>query len=128
MGGLSRLMLSCSVFVMVLAFQAMAEKSEISRPFPRKLIVKKVLKSSIANPPFSKGRIAELLVEGENEIGEGPSGADAPESNNYILKMGHHHAADKSVAGGGVIIGGLVTTIFAVVYCYIRVTRKKENM
>ncbi|CAN6574342.1 unnamed protein product [Malus baccata var. baccata] len=33
--------------------------------------------------------------------------------------------ADKSVAGGGIIIGGLVTTIFAAVFCYIRVTRKR---
>lgn len=117
-------MFSCSIFITVLILEAMAE---ISPSFPRKLTIKRVAESRIANPSFSKGRIAELFVEGENEIGGGPSGAEAPESNN-ILKMRHHHSTDKSVAGGGVIIGGLVTAIFAAVYCYIRVTRKKENM
>ncbi|KAM3216417.1 hypothetical protein P3L10_025858 [Capsicum annuum] len=116
---MGRFMFSCSVIITVLVFQATAE-SEFSRPLPRKL--------RIANPPFSRGRMAELLVEGENDIGEGPSGVEAPESDDNILKMRHHHSADKSVAGGGVIIGGLVTAIFAAVYCYIRVTRKKENM
>ncbi|KAM1010417.1 hypothetical protein ACFX2C_045899 [Malus domestica] len=36
--------------------------------------------------------------------------------------------ADKSVAGGGIIIGGLVTTIFAAVFCYIRVTRRRSGV
>ncbi|XP_055801902.1 uncharacterized protein LOC129871063 [Solanum dulcamara] len=125
---MGRFMFSCSIFITVLILEATAEKkSEISPSFPRKLTIKRVAESRIANPSFFKGRIAELFVEGENEIGEGPSGAEAPESNN-ILKLRHHHSTDKSVAGGGVIIGGLVTAIFAAVYCYIRVTRKKENM
>ncbi|WMV59754.1 hypothetical protein MTR67_053139 [Solanum verrucosum] len=126
---ISKFMFSCSVFISVLIFQAMAKKSQISPPFPRKLTIKRVAESNIANPPLSKGRIAELFEEGENEIVEGPSGAEAsaPEVTN-ILKIRHHHSADKSVAGGEVIIGGLVTAIFAAVYCYIRITRKKENM
>ncbi|KAK6774257.1 hypothetical protein RDI58_029496 [Solanum bulbocastanum] len=126
---ISRFMFFCSVFISLLIFQAMAEKSETSPPFPRKLTIRRVTESSIANPPLTKGRIAELFEEGENEIVEGPSGAEAlaPEDTN-ILKIRHHHSADKSVAGGEVIIGGLVTAIFAAVYCYIRITRKKENM
>ncbi|GJT43282.1 hypothetical protein Tco_0951997 [Tanacetum coccineum] len=36
----------------------------------------------------------------------------------------HHHS---SVAGGGVIIGGLATAFFATLYCYIKVTRKKDG-
>ncbi|KAK4727412.1 hypothetical protein R3W88_032329 [Solanum pinnatisectum] len=125
----SRFMFFCSVFISLLIFQAMAEKSETSLPFPRKLTIRRVTESSIANPPLSKDRIAELFEEGENEIVEGPSGAEAsaPEDTNN-LKIRHHHSADKSVAGGEVIIGGLVTAIFAAVYCYIRITRKKENM
>ncbi|PIA32288.1 hypothetical protein AQUCO_04500114v1 [Aquilegia coerulea] len=55
------------------------------------------------------------------EIAEGPG----------IRKMGNHHhnhsSSDESIAGGGVIIGGLVTAIFAAVFCYIRVTRKKNT-
>ncbi|MED6119718.1 hypothetical protein PIB30_014325 [Stylosanthes scabra] len=51
---------------------------------------------------------------------------EAPESN--IRKLGRHRSwSDKSMAGGGVIIGGLVTAIFAAIFCYIRVTRRKGN-
>ncbi|KAF9591841.1 hypothetical protein IFM89_008491 [Coptis chinensis] len=39
----------------------------------------------------------------------------------------HHHSTDKSVAGGGVILGGLATTFFVSVFCYIRVTRSKSG-
>jgi hypothetical protein len=42
-----------------------------------------------------------------------------------IRRMGKHHSSD--MAGGGVIIGGLVTATFAVVFCYLRVTRKKDD-
>ncbi|OIW09226.1 hypothetical protein TanjilG_11364 [Lupinus angustifolius] len=45
-----------------------------------------------------------------------------------IRRFGKHHSRDKSVAGGGVIIGGLVTATFATVFCYIRVTRKRETV
>ncbi|KAK3226275.1 hypothetical protein Dsin_006137 [Dipteronia sinensis] len=34
----------------------------------------------------------------------------------------NHHSADKSVAGGGVILGGLATTFFVALFCYIRAT------
>ncbi|KAK4368474.1 hypothetical protein RND71_012266 [Anisodus tanguticus] len=66
--------------------------------------------SSIADPP------------GDNEVEKGPSIGEAPES----IKREHHHSF-KSVTGGGVIIGGLVTAIFATVYLYIRVTRKRDG-
>lgn len=45
--------------------------------------------------------------------------AEAPE----IRRLGRHHF-HTSMAGGGVLIGGLATAVFAVVFCYIRVTRK----
>lgn len=68
----------------------------------------------IADPPAVKSSI-----EDENENEPSYSIVEAPET--------EHHHSDKSVAGGGVIIGGLVTAIFATVYCYIRVTRKKSD-
>ncbi|KAF8409441.1 hypothetical protein HHK36_005517 [Tetracentron sinense] len=52
-----------------------------------------------------------------------PETAEAPD----IRRMGKHHSSGKSVAGGGVIIGGLFTTIFAAVFCYIRVTRRRRG-
>ncbi|KAG8642353.1 hypothetical protein MANES_12G077701v8 [Manihot esculenta] len=74
-------------------------------------------------------RVADQPASSSLEESRSPSPSDewkeaeAPE----IRRMGKHHSSDKSVAGGGVIIGGLVTAIFAAVFCYIRVTRKKEN-
>ncbi|KAK7404939.1 hypothetical protein VNO78_06005 [Psophocarpus tetragonolobus] len=54
---------------------------------------------------------------GESKVAEAPQ----------IRRLGKHHSTDKSVAGGGVIIGGLVTAIFAAVFCYIRVTRRRDT-
>ncbi|KAL2478314.1 uncharacterized protein Fot_44639 [Forsythia ovata] len=56
----------------------------------------------------------------ENNERESIEAAEAPQK--------HHSSSDKSVVGGGVIIGGLVTAIFAAVYCYIRVTRTRTTI
>lgn len=53
---------------------------------------------------------------------ESPEGLEHDENGEQIEK--HHHS---SVAAGGVIIGGLVTLTFAAVFCYIRVTRKRDH-
>ncbi|VVA96969.1 unnamed protein product [Arabis nemorensis] len=55
--------------------------------------------------------------------------AEAPEVSHLeeTVRRGHHHSTvDRSVAGGGVIIGGLATTFFVAVFCYIRATRKQK--
>ncbi|XP_059306494.1 uncharacterized protein LOC132057931 [Lycium ferocissimum] len=44
------------------------------------------------------------------------------------IKMKHHHSVDKSIFGGGVILGGLATTFFVAIFCYIRATRRKSNV
>lgn len=77
--------------------------------------------------PREKGNyeIAERPVSSEEEGGTKVAEAQAPE--NEIRRLGKHRYTDKSMAGGGVIIGGLVTAIFAAVFCYIRVTRKRNN-
>ncbi|KAG9454322.1 hypothetical protein H6P81_007226 [Aristolochia fimbriata] len=63
----------------------------------------------------------EMKKESEEEAHEI---AEAPENR----KMGKHkRSSEESVAGGGVIIGGLATAILAAVFCYIRVTRKKQS-
>lgn len=78
--------------------------------------------STIATPPSSgsDGGVTESSSEGESES----SGVAQPP---VIGRLGRRHSTDKSVAGGGVIIGGLVTAVFAAVYCYIRVTRRRPN-
>ncbi|KFK38293.1 hypothetical protein AALP_AA3G095300 [Arabis alpina] len=55
--------------------------------------------------------------------------AEAPEVSHSeeTVQRGHHHSTvDRSVAGGGVILGGLATTFFVAVFCYIRATRKPK--
>lgn len=59
----------------------------------------------------------------EEEHQQAQAVAEAPE----IRRLGKHHF-HSSMAGGGVLIGGLATTIFAVIFCYIRVTRKPNDV
>ena len=77
----------------------------------------------VADRPVSGA--TESSTSSSEEEGEYSKAAEAPES--HIRRLGKHHSTDKSVAGGGVIIGGLVTAIFAAVFCYIRVTRKRDS-
>ncbi|KAL6287440.1 hypothetical protein ACE6H2_011830 [Prunus campanulata] len=67
-----------------------------------------------------------VAAEPSSESMQEAQEAEAPTSRR--LGPGKHHSSDKSVAGGGVIIGGLVTTIFAAVFCYIRVTRRRGGV
>ncbi|KVH95960.1 hypothetical protein Ccrd_001961 [Cynara cardunculus var. scolymus] len=63
-----------------------------------------------------------------SEPAESPVGSDRDGSlGETVHSEKHHHSSDRSVAGGGIIIGGLATVTFAAVYCYIRVTRRKEG-
>ncbi|XP_070037053.1 uncharacterized protein [Nicotiana tomentosiformis] len=44
----------------------------------------------------------------------------------HEIKIKHHHSVDKSIFGGGIILGGLATTFFVAIFCYIRATRRKH--
>ncbi|MCL7027983.1 hypothetical protein MKW94_025903 [Papaver nudicaule] len=81
-----------------------------------------VSKSFKANPPSTNAESLNEKTEDEDE--DEDEVAEAPE----IRRMGkHHHSSSESIAGGTVILGGLVTTIFAAVFCYIRVTRRNNS-
>ncbi|ONK74682.1 uncharacterized protein A4U43_C03F9060 [Asparagus officinalis] len=41
--------------------------------------------------------------------------------------LAKHQPFDRSIAGAEVILGGLATTIFAAIFCYIRVTRQRTE-
>ncbi|KAD4981832.1 hypothetical protein E3N88_18503 [Mikania micrantha] len=80
--------------------------------------------SYVSNPPLSFDAddvhassssvpASALVDDQENDKGGGKE----------VHTESHHHSLGKSVAGGGVIIGGLVTTIFAILYCYIKIER-----
>ncbi|CAK9153078.1 unnamed protein product [Ilex paraguariensis] len=122
---MGRFVLACFILAQILVFRTMAVRSESSEPYPPKLRVRSFLQSEkmvirTADPPVSSGGPEASSSSSEEE--RASSIAEAPENR----RMGKHHSSDKSVAGGGVIIGGLVTAIFAAVYCYIRVTRRRE--
>ncbi|CAI0468029.1 unnamed protein product [Linum tenue] len=44
-----------------------------------------------------------------------------------IRRVAGHHR-DRSFVGGDVILGGFLMAIVAVIFCYIRATRKKNQM
>ncbi|KAL6136827.1 hypothetical protein ACLB2K_062122 [Fragaria x ananassa] len=105
----------------ILVVQAMAEKYELN---PTEVKPKNEVLAAHSDSDSGSGSdqssvsVAEEPSHSmeESQVAEGPS----------IRKLGSSkHHQDKSVAGGGVIIGGLVTAIFAAVFCYIRVTRKR---
>ncbi|CAK9315380.1 unnamed protein product [Citrullus colocynthis] len=58
----------------------------------------------------------------EEEIRQ-PGVAEGP----TIRRLGKHHF-HTSIPGDGVLIGGLATAVFAVVFCYIRVTTKPKHV
>ncbi|CAN1124022.1 hypothetical protein LINPERPRIM_LOCUS3537 [Linum perenne] len=54
--------------------------------------------------------------------------AEAPEAAEVAAeKEQRKKHIDKSVAGGGVILGGLITAVCMAVFCYIRVTRRRDE-
>ncbi|KAJ4824442.1 hypothetical protein Tsubulata_039809 [Turnera subulata] len=106
---MGRLGLVCLILAGILMLQAMAEEEE-SHPLEGK-----------ARPALSPaGSSADAAASDHDE-----SGREAEPPHNR--KIGKNQSFDKSVAGGGVIIGGLATVIFATLFCYIRVTRKKPG-
>ncbi|XP_048127417.1 uncharacterized protein LOC125312653 [Rhodamnia argentea] len=120
--------------ISLLQSAAMAGPSEASAMSPSRLEARAAIRSrklvseSPAEPASS--------VAGPSEENEGspraaaaaevPLGAEAVAET--VVATTKHRSSDKSVAGGGVIIGGLVTAIFAAVFCYIRVTRKRDGV
>lgn len=107
----------CFILIGILIVQATVEETEHSpssiNEHNHKLAVNQpsVFKNIAEEPSGNEAKDEEK----EREEAEAP----------VPRKLGKHHS-DKSVVGGGVIIGGLVTAVFAAVFCYIRVTRRRD--
>lgn len=114
--GRFRLRLALLLLAQILVLQAMAEVKPFELKTQTEVQPHEKSGHGIADQPVSGVTVNLSEEEGEHKV------AEAPE----IRRLGKHHYNDKSMAGGGVIIGGLVTAIFAAVFCYIRVTRKRD--
>ncbi|KAK9052023.1 hypothetical protein SSX86_028651 [Deinandra increscens subsp. villosa] len=108
-----RIMLFCFFFAGILIFRSTA-----SRPIHNHMSVKREVES--------KGALPAALAPASPSSSpvESPSGSEEEDDEQTVHTEKNHHS---SVAGGGVIIGGLVTVAFAAVFCYIRVTRKRDG-
>ncbi|XP_042486638.1 uncharacterized protein LOC122066880 [Macadamia integrifolia] len=109
---MARLFLLCLILAMadVFVMQVMSLEQQ-----PTELKKPSMVTSEISEPP------APASMEQGNE--QGSEQAEAPD----IRRLGKHHSSNDSIAGGGVIIGGLATITFAAIFCYIRVTRRKND-
>ncbi|KAI8567480.1 hypothetical protein RHMOL_Rhmol02G0125400 [Rhododendron molle] len=82
-----------------------------------------------ANGPYDKAviRLKDELVpspapsSGGNDSGDG----GAPAGNRLLTRR---HSSHKSAAGGDVILGGFATALVAAIFCYIRVTRRNQQI
>lgn len=104
--------------IFLVALQAMEEVHYSEAPTPMELKNHREVQLSYHKSDKISTTSKE---EGERESKE--ENAMAPD----YRRMGKHHSSSSEMAGGGVIIGGLVSATFAVVFCYIRVTRKKDS-
>ena len=114
--GAGNIVLVSLVLVEVLLVHAMGDTSEVK---PAEIKV-----HNEDEPGWVVPREADEPAASPSESSQETREAEAPE----IRRLGKHHLSNKSAAGGGVIIGGLVTAILAVVFAYIRVTRKRDGV
>lgn len=119
------------VFVLVtqiLVLQALALKSEAKSEPPMSMELKTQREVQLSDQKTEKlvANHASVASSASREEGKSKAEEEVAEAP-HNRRMGKHHSTDKSVAGGGVILGGLVTATFAAVFCYIRVTRKRDS-
>ncbi|CAN1124021.1 hypothetical protein LINPERPRIM_LOCUS3537 [Linum perenne] len=82
--------------------------------------------SETINPQNPKSDPPAPLSGGERRAET--AAAEAPEAAEVAAeKEQRKKHIDKSVAGGGVILGGLITAVCMAVFCYIRVTRRRDE-
>ncbi|RWW84437.1 hypothetical protein BHE74_00006966, partial [Ensete ventricosum] len=99
------------------------------------LVLDLVATLAVARPTPAESRVTELDLGGSHSasapsVSASPGGrelgiAGAPEGAAQIGKR--RRPLDKSIAGAEVMLGGLATAIFAAVFAYIRVTRKRSS-
>lgn len=115
---MARILLICFVLFHVFDFLAAANEELESNSAAHTMVEPKT--PSISDPPASSESMGQSPEAESGEYGF----AGAPTNR----KFGKHRGStDMSVAGGGVIVGGLAMAIFATIFAYIRVTRRKSR-
>nr|DAD23181.1 TPA_asm: hypothetical protein HUJ06_024644 [Nelumbo nucifera] len=115
---MARLLKICLIMAEVLMVMAMAYDHEPVSPNAPKAAIEGSQKGAGSSDPPSSS-VTAISSKDELDMTET---AESP----GIRRMGNHHSSGGSAAGGGVIIGGLATAIFAAIFAYIRVTRRRN--
>ncbi|KAE8688104.1 putative FASCICLIN-like arabinogalactan protein 21 precursor [Hibiscus syriacus] len=114
--GQGKLVLVCLVLVKVLLIHAMADHQSQVKPSEVYRVHEK---------EDEPGWVISREADDREPVQSPAASSETPE----IRRLGKHRSSDMSVAGGGVIIGGIFfIAIFASVFAYIRVTRKRVDV
>ncbi|CAO1941682.1 unnamed protein product [Urochloa humidicola] len=103
-------------FLFCLVSSQLAMTAVMARPFAVVLLDSGAMSSVVAEGPSSPGVLrAHSLLE-QSRFAASPMGS-------------HHHQHspfDRTFAGGKIIVAGLTAAIIVAIFCYIRITRKKN--
>ncbi|XP_062188146.1 uncharacterized protein LOC133891448 [Phragmites australis] len=103
------------LFLFCLVSSQLAVTTVMARPFPVFFFDGGSAMNSVAEAPYAPAvRHAHSLLESRF--------AGSPLSSHH----GHHSPFDKTFAGGKIIVGGLAAAVIVAVFCYIRMTRRKN--
>lgn len=109
-----RLFLFCLVSSQLAATAVMAR-----RPFATVLLGGVAVSSVAADASRSAPAVVALRA---HSLLQEPRFAGSPLSSHH----GEHRPSDRTFAGGKIIVAGLAAAIVAAIFCYIRITRKKN--
>ncbi|KAG6529939.1 hypothetical protein ZIOFF_012156 [Zingiber officinale] len=102
----------------------------MARPLPFTLLLLSLMAAiALARPPPEQSRVGaalqlDHLQEASAPASSASKAAGAPES---APQNEHRRPTDKSIAGAEVMLGGLATAVFAAIFAYIWVTRKRSS-
>ncbi|RWW27424.1 hypothetical protein GW17_00008138 [Ensete ventricosum] len=96
------------------------------------LVLDLVATLAVARPTPAESRVTELDLGGSHSasapsVSASPGGGDSGIAGAPEGAGKRRRPLDKSIAGAEVMLGGLATAIFAAVFAYIRVTRKRSS-